>query len=137
MSFIKNYRYKKKIYLSFKILLFLTLLTFHLSSQNVSTFAGNGTAGNANGTGTLSSFNDPVSICTDPSGNIFVADGANNLIRFANRLRRAFEASCGYTDKRLFKDTCLLVSRKKMSAKRPLKLRANDDQVRPLTFICC
>ncbi len=56
---------------------------------------------------------------------------------FGACVRRAYEASCVYTDKRLFKDTCLLVSRKKMSAKRPLKLRANDDRVRPLTFICC
>jgi len=52
-------------------------------------------------------------------------------------VRRAFETSSVYMHKCLFKDTCLLVSRKKKSAKRPLKLYANDDRVRPLTFICC
>jgi len=47
----------------------------------VSTFAGTGSAGSANGTGTAASFYHPVGMCIDASGNIFVADENNNLIR--------------------------------------------------------
>src|SRR5262249_6807273 len=47
-----------------------------------STLAGDpGNAGNADGTGPLALFNLPQGIATDGSGNIFVADTANNLIR--------------------------------------------------------
>lgn len=47
----------------------------------VSTFAGNGTAGFVNGTGTSSEFNNPAGITVDASGNIYVADYGNNSIR--------------------------------------------------------
>jgi hypothetical protein len=47
----------------------------------VSTFAGNGTAGYINGTGTSSEFNNPAGIAIDASGNIYVADHGNNVIR--------------------------------------------------------
>ena len=47
----------------------------------VSTIAGNGTAGSANGLGTNASFNNPVGICVDKYGNLYVADMKNNLIR--------------------------------------------------------
>jgi serine/threonine-protein kinase len=47
----------------------------------VTTLAGSGAAGNANGTGTAASFFGPVGICTDPAGNVYVADYGNNLIR--------------------------------------------------------
>lgn len=46
-----------------------------------STFAGSGDSGNLNGTGIASSFNLPYSLVTDKSGNIYVSDVGNNLIR--------------------------------------------------------
>ncbi|UIR57109.1 DUF6443 domain-containing protein [Sphingobacterium sp. SRCM116780] len=47
----------------------------------VSTFAGSGTAGATNGTGTAASFNNPMGLAFDASGNLYVADGSNHLIR--------------------------------------------------------
>ena len=47
----------------------------------VSTFAGSGAAGSANGTGTAASFNFPVGVATDLQGNVYVADETNYLIR--------------------------------------------------------
>jgi len=47
----------------------------------VSTFAGSGNAGKTDGTGTLASFNAPTGIAIDASGNLFVADAGNDLIR--------------------------------------------------------
>jgi len=47
----------------------------------VSTLAGSGIAAFANGTGTAASFNYPHGVAVDGSGNIYVADRDNNLIR--------------------------------------------------------
>ena len=47
----------------------------------VSSLAGNGTAGSINGLGNAASFNYPNSLVVDASGNIYVADTGNNLIR--------------------------------------------------------
>ncbi len=47
----------------------------------VTTLAGSGTAGSANGTGTLASFHVPDGVALDSSGNIYVADADNNMIR--------------------------------------------------------
>ena len=51
------------------------------TSGIVSTFAGSGTIGSADGLGTLASFNKPSGIAVDVSGNIYVADTFNNKIR--------------------------------------------------------
>lgn len=51
------------------------------SAMVVTTLAGSTTAGNADGTGTAASFNAPAAVGVYGSGNIFVADGGNNLIR--------------------------------------------------------
>ena len=47
----------------------------------VSILAGNGTAGSSNGTGTGASFNSPFGVAVDASGDVYVADSGNNLIR--------------------------------------------------------
>jgi sugar lactone lactonase YvrE len=47
----------------------------------VSTFAGSGNAGFSNGNGAAASFNFPVGVAVDSSGNVFVADSNNNAIR--------------------------------------------------------
>lgn len=50
-------------------------------SGNVSTFAGSGTAGFADGAGTNAKFNSPRGITIDAVGNLYVADGINHNIR--------------------------------------------------------
>jgi sugar lactone lactonase YvrE len=47
----------------------------------VSTLAGSGAAGAANGTGTAASFSTPYGVGVDSSGNVYVADTGNNLVR--------------------------------------------------------
>src|SRR6185312_13511017 len=51
------------------------------SAGVVSTFAGNGTAGSTNGTGIAARFNHPSGLAIDASGNLYVADRSNNMIR--------------------------------------------------------
>jgi serine/threonine protein kinase, bacterial len=46
----------------------------------VSNFAGTGNAGSADGTDTAT-FNSPLGVALDKSGNVYVADNGNNLIR--------------------------------------------------------
>jgi RHS repeat-associated protein len=48
---------------------------------NVSTLAGNGIIGSTNGIGSAARFNNPTGVALDASGNVFVADYANNMIR--------------------------------------------------------
>ena len=47
----------------------------------VSTFAGNGTATELDGTGIAASFNTPNGIAVDASGNVYVSDQTSNVIR--------------------------------------------------------
>jgi len=51
-----------------------------ISTGAVTTLAGTGSSGSANGTGTSASFNDPYGITTDGT-NLYVADKTNHLIR--------------------------------------------------------
>ncbi|CAN1512836.1 NHL_like_1 domain containing protein [Flavobacteriaceae bacterium] len=52
----------------------------------VTTFAGSGMYGDADGTSTVAQFNTPFGICSDVSGNVYVADFYNNKIRIINPL---------------------------------------------------
>ena len=54
---------------------------FNLMYGQVSTLAGNGTAGNANGSGASAQFNFPSGSVTDAEGNIYVMDHLNKAIR--------------------------------------------------------
>lgn len=64
-----------------KFLFFITVFnTFYGFSQTVSTVAGT-TSGYLDGSVNIAQFKDPLGICTDNNGNIFVADRSNNRIR--------------------------------------------------------
>ncbi|QKG54465.1 hypothetical protein [Hymenobacter sp. BRD67] len=47
----------------------------------VSTLAGSGGSGSADGTGTAASFNNPIGVAVDAAGTVYVADQRNQLIR--------------------------------------------------------
>ncbi len=47
----------------------------------VTTFAGTGAQGSANGTGTAASFNSPSDVAIGSNGELYVGDWANNLVR--------------------------------------------------------
>ena len=55
-------------------------LTTNLGDE-VTTFAGSGSAGNTDGNGSFASFNAPFGVAVDGSGNVYVADTSNHTIR--------------------------------------------------------
>ncbi len=52
-----------------------------IATQAVTTLAGSGASGSANGVGIAAQFNGPQGLAVDASGNLFVGDGSNNLVR--------------------------------------------------------
>ena len=60
---------------------YFTFDNANVGANNVTTFAGSGIAGSANGTGTSASFNAPENGVFDRLGNLYVADYGNNEIR--------------------------------------------------------
>ncbi|WP_420387252.1 Calx-beta domain-containing protein [Roseivirga sp.] len=59
----------------------LTLNAANSGIHTVSTFAGSGSQGSADGNGTSASFNRPYGVTVDASGNIYVADQYNRMVR--------------------------------------------------------
>jgi sugar lactone lactonase YvrE len=60
---------------------FTTSATTADTTVTVTTLAGNGTPGLANGTGTAAAFNNPQGTAVDAAGNVYVSDSFNHLIR--------------------------------------------------------
>ena len=63
------------------VIKFTTSTTLTAINTTVTTLAGSGVAGYAEGQGTGAMFYNPQGVTTDPSGNVYVADGFNNRIR--------------------------------------------------------
>jgi DNA-binding beta-propeller fold protein YncE len=51
------------------------------SAGVVTTLAGSTTSGRNDGTGPSASFSGPAGVAVDGSGNVYVADSGNNMIR--------------------------------------------------------
>lgn len=55
--------------------------TASVATAQVSTLAGSGASDRADDQGAVASFNHPVGVAVDASGNVYVADTGHNLIR--------------------------------------------------------
>jgi hypothetical protein len=65
-----------------KVAILLSLIvSVNAQIGDVTTFAGNGTAGTGDGIGTAASLNYPPSLVTTADGTLYVSDYGNNLIR--------------------------------------------------------
>jgi len=65
-----------------KLLFFISIMTAYLvTAQTVSTYAGTGAIGSADGPAASATFRGPAHAAIDAAGNIFVADMLNNKIR--------------------------------------------------------
>ncbi|MFY8001044.1 MAG: hypothetical protein ACOVSW_20800, partial [Candidatus Kapaibacteriota bacterium] len=53
----------------------------NIATANVTTLAGSGVAGFANGTGVSAQFNTPIGVCLDAAGNVYVGEQGNHRIR--------------------------------------------------------
>ncbi len=59
----------------------MTITTTLEGTPEVTTLAGSGSLGSADGTGTAASFSSPRGVAVDGSGNVYVGDTYNHLIR--------------------------------------------------------
>jgi surface protein len=58
-----------------------TIRRIDTATGAVTTVAGSGTAGSANGTGTAATFNAPRGLATDPIGNLYITEQSGNRVR--------------------------------------------------------
>jgi streptogramin lyase len=72
------------------------------TAGNLTTYAGNGTAGYVDGPGSSAEFNTPSGMAADSAGNVYVADKGNNVIRkidtAANVTTYAGNGTSGWAD---------------------------------------
>jgi streptogramin lyase len=79
--FFSRFNFTNKIKTHFLLISFQMSTFQGIQAQEVTLFAGSGTIGSVDSTGTLASFNHPRSIAVDNIGNLYVADTDNNRIR--------------------------------------------------------